>query len=91
MDESDIARMLYEHPSFKNIKGSWDYIDNEWLRCSWIDAVITAKVAGALNEAEAFARALYEFPQWGYKQPWGRNPRVCAPWRKAAADVLGRL
>ena len=90
LDPVEIARALFDHPAFNH--GSYnrfDRPDNEWVRQHWTAAVLAAMGAASRPvDPECFARALYEYPQWGYKQPFGKNKRVAAPWRQAVADVL---
>ena len=89
-NEIDAARFLFDHPAFKH--GAYNRFynpGNDWVREHWTQATLQAMIAtGPFFEPEAFARKLYEYPVWGYKQPWGVNDRVCAPWRKAISDLM---
>lgn len=104
MDHVLIARRIFEHPAF-NHRDCAPWGDNPEARAAWCRAVHAAlprmHYASTLRindellsrEAviEAFASALYEAPQWGYKRPWDPKRRECAPFLKAATDVVGGL
>lgn len=40
------------------------------------------------TEIERIARAAYEHPSWGHKQPWEKNPWARNAWTNCMRDVL---
>lgn len=93
IDPIDVARRLFSHRAFKNSTiYNFDHPSNGWVREHWTKAVVQAIGATGLPpDPERFAQALYEYSEWGYKQPWGANSRVCKPWRQASLDVLEEI